>query len=80
MTDYVSYKVHSLEALELEDVQCFLSPYLNDYFWHCQPFHLVQIDKFTLEGKTIFDDAIADEWKIVDLLFKISDNFPVLIQ
>ena len=80
MADYVSYKVHSLESLQLEDIQCFLNPYLKDYFWHFQPFHLVQTDQHTLEGKTIFEDAIGDEWKIVDLLFKISGNFPVLIQ
>lgn len=80
MGDFVVYKLHALEKIDLDDILTFVKPLLKDYIWHYNPFHLVQSDQDCFQGKTVFEDAIADEWKIVNLLYKISDAFPVIIQ
>ena len=80
MGDYVIYKLHALEKIDLDDILGFVRPLAKDYIWNYSSFHLVQSDPNCFQGKTIFDDAIADEWKIVDLLYHISAKFPVIIE
>lgn len=80
MSDFVVYKLHALEKIDLDDILTFVEPLMKDYLWHFNPFHLVQSDPYCFQGKTIFEDAIADEWKIVDLIYKISNEFPVIAE
>lgn len=71
-----------------------ISPYLQDYIWQHQPFHLsvfdpsISIPSCTicgtnvtlahLHGSTKYGDNVEDEWFIVSLLVVISKKFPAL--
>jgi hypothetical protein len=80
MGDFVVYKIRALEKIDLDDIMTFVKPLIKDYIWHYNALHLVQTDQDCFQGKTVFEECIADEWKIVGLLYAISNAFPVVIQ
>ncbi|OQV14854.1 Protein ecdysoneless-like protein [Hypsibius exemplaris] len=65
-----------LEAL-CDEVYALLGEHFVDYIWQAEPFRLAPFKKpFPhVGGRTVFGDAIEDEWFIVYLLLELSKRF-----
>ena len=85
--DFVSYKIFPSDSknniIELRD-QCFevVKEYVKNYMWNHDNFVLNVNDTETfIEGKVTISDNVEDEWYIISLLFRISENLDnVVIQ
>jgi hypothetical protein len=84
--DFVVYSIYSVDpALDVYALrnQCLsvLEPQLTLYLWHQDPFVLnVNIDKkwSHLSGRVTIGDNIEDEWFIISLIFKLTEELPVI--
>ncbi|BGP13187.1 hypothetical protein JCM10213_000233 [Rhodosporidiobolus nylandii] len=89
-TDACSYSIHlppsTDTAAALPQLLTFAASLAQDYIWHNQPFSLQlsplsfsasagQTQHRHLEGKTDVTDAVDDEWYIVWLLKRITDEW-----
>ena len=85
--DFVSYKIFPSDSknniIELRD-QCFevVKECVKNYMWNHDNFVLNVNDTETfIEGKVTISDNVEDEWYIISLLFRISENLDnVVIQ
>ncbi|XP_013386077.1 protein ecdysoneless homolog [Lingula anatina] len=71
---------------EQELYLAYLGDLLVDYIWQIEPFNLRVVKDSSagtvpphLYGRTHYGDNVDDEWFIVHMLYKLTDNFPNLI-
>ena len=92
--DVVEYSLYLVDkTIHKKDADMLLVEYLNKclalvfketsgYIWQNESFNLrvVEDSQLThLHGSTCFDDSIDDEWLIVHLLLKITEEYPMLV-
>jgi hypothetical protein len=73
--ELVKYKLHSSDPIKISDIYEFSYPLMQNYFWHKDSFHLIQVSDHLIKGQTNVGDALQDEWFIVYLLYQISFKF-----
>jgi len=89
--DYVVYKIFpccdlteknkNVKIIELRD-QCFeiVKELVEKYMWHHDHFVLdVNDSESFIGGKVTIGDSVEDEWFLISLLFKISDNIDNIV-
>ena len=89
--DYVVYKIYpccdltkenkNVKIIELRD-QCFeiVKELVEKYMWHHDHFVLdVNDSESFIGGKVTIGDSVEDEWFLISLLFKISDNIDNIV-
>lgn len=89
--DYVVYKIYpccdltkenkNVKIIELRD-QCFeiVKELVEKYMWHHDHFVLdVNDSESFIGGKVTIGDSVEDEWFLISLLFKISDNIDDIV-
>ena len=83
--DYVAYKilpcVSDKNIIELRN-QCFeiVKDFVEKFMWHHDNFVLdVNESETYIGGKVTIGDSVEDEWFLISLLFRISDNIDDIV-
>ena len=81
--DFVTYRIYPTVPMDLVELRtkCLevIGKYVQDYMWHQDTFALNVQEKY-LSAKVTIGDNVEDEWYIISLLLKLTENLSVIAQ